>query len=328
VGVNSSLISVIIPTYNRMHIIKDAIETVLNQSYQNFEIVIVDDGSTDNTQEVVKNFNDSRIKYIYQSNSGKPSIARNTGIKQASGNFIAFLDSDDFWHPQMLERHINAFNNNPNVGFTINWNSYVSFEGNELYQKACLANNQIEYIRYILLNPDYTYPGPSGSLVKKECFDKVGIFDEELDFCEDWDLFFRLAVCYEMYNIKETLTYVRVHKKSFTRNNQDNFPKFKNSYLTFLQKAFENKNLPLDMLSIKNEVYSNVYNCFGGMILYDRKNPNGSREDYLKSLSYLHGRMFNIKFLIALSLAFLPHIFLKTYMRIKKIYKKVLGKNY
>lgn len=320
------LVSVIIPTYNRENIIKDAIETVLNQTYQEFEIIIVDDGSTDNTKEVVQKYNDDRIKYIYQPNSGKPSIARNTGIKAAKGDFIAFLDSDDLWNQEMLERHVKILNANKNIGFTTSWNSSVLFDGTKLYNRTCYADNSEAYINYLLLEPDKAYTGPSSALVKKECLDSVGVFDSEMDFCEDWDLFYRLAVRYEMVNIKEILTSVRVHKESFTQNSE--FSKFRNSYLKFLEKSFQNEKLPTKMQKLKNKAYSNVYYCFGGMLLYDRKSPNASRKDYLKSLSYFHGKMFNIKFLIAIFLAFSPQFMLEGYLLIKRFYRKFLGKNY
>lgn len=322
------IVSVVIPTYNRANIIKDAIETVIAQTYQDFEIIIVDDGSTDNTKEIVQSYQDDRIKYIYQTNSGKPSIARNKGIKEAKGDFIAFLDSDDLWHPQLLEKHINILSNNLDIGFTTNWNSYISFDGDKLNEKTCLAQNQKDYIKFILLNPDHAYPGPSGTVIRKICFEKIEPFDEKLDFCEDWDLFFRLAIHYNMYNIKEFLTYVRMHNESFTRNSQETLPRFKSSYLMFLEKSFNTENLPPEIVEIKNKVYSNVYSSFGGMLLYDRKKAKESREDYLKSLSYFHGRIFNIKFLVSLTLAFLPLPFLEVYLYLKEHYRKALRKNY
>ncbi|MFX1500545.1 MAG: glycosyltransferase family 2 protein [Promethearchaeota archaeon] len=103
------LISVIIPTYNRANLIEFAIKSVLNQSYKNIELIIVDDGSTDSTKKIIDSFKDHRIKYIKQKHSGLPAVARNTGLKNARGEFIAFLDSDDIWFPQKLEKQIKLF---------------------------------------------------------------------------------------------------------------------------------------------------------------------------------------------------------------------------
>lgn len=96
-------VSVVIPTYNRAHLVGRAIQSVLNQTYQDFEIIVVDDGSTDNTEEVVKSFNDPRIRYIRHDQNRGGSAARNTGIKMARGEYIAFQDSDDEWLPEKLE---------------------------------------------------------------------------------------------------------------------------------------------------------------------------------------------------------------------------------
>lgn len=103
---NENMVSVIIPTYNRAHCITDAVESVLNQTYKNYEIIVVDDGSTDGTQNLL-NLYLSKIKYIYQKNSGVSS-ARNKGIREAKGEYIAFLDSDDYWEPYKLELQVNC----------------------------------------------------------------------------------------------------------------------------------------------------------------------------------------------------------------------------
>ncbi len=102
-------VSVIIPTYNRANLVSRAIKSVLNQTYQDFEIIVVDDCSEDNTEEIVKSFNDSRIRYIKHKKNKGGSAARNTGIKRARGKYIAFLDDDDEWLPSKLEKQIMLF---------------------------------------------------------------------------------------------------------------------------------------------------------------------------------------------------------------------------
>ena len=104
-------VSIIIPTYNRAHLIGRAIQSVLNQTYQNFEIIVVDDGSTDNTEEMIKEFqkHDKRIKYIRHEKNRGGAAARNTGIKVARGEYIAFQDSDDEWLPEKLEKQMDVF---------------------------------------------------------------------------------------------------------------------------------------------------------------------------------------------------------------------------
>lgn len=320
----SKLISVIIPTYNRAYLVKDAINSVLSQTYQEFEILVVDDGSTDDTVKVVNSFQDERIKYIYQENSGKPSVVRNKGIKEAKGDFIAFLDSDDLWHPEMLEKHINILKDNPDIGFSTNWSLYQTFDGKELFQKKCLAHNQKEYLEYMLLDPDKAYTGTGSSLIRKEILQKAGLFDEEMTFCEDWDLFFRMAALSEIYNIEEILTYVRNHKESISKT--PDVTKFKEGYLRFLQKAFDNKNLPKNLLKNKNKAYSNAFWTIGGWALNKSQNYPEARKNLWASLKYSPLKILNIKFLVELMLSCSPKFCLKCYNHVKQKYRKLLGK--
>ena len=108
--INHPTISVIIPTYNRAHLIGKAVKSVLSQTYQDFEIIVVDDGSTDNTEEIVKSFTDYKIYYICHKHNRGASAARNTGIKASRGEYIAFLDSHDEWLPEKLDKQIKTFN--------------------------------------------------------------------------------------------------------------------------------------------------------------------------------------------------------------------------
>jgi len=136
--VEKKLVSVIIPTFNRADLIEYSIISVLNQTYQNFEIIIIDDGSTDNTREVVHSIKDKRIKYIYYKHVGLPASARNKGIMIARGEFIAFLDSDDIWLPKKLEMQIKTFNKIPNL-LLVATNGIV-FPTNLVHEKILIGN--------------------------------------------------------------------------------------------------------------------------------------------------------------------------------------------
>jgi len=329
------LVSVVIPTYNRANIITDAVNTVLKQTYQNFEILIIDDGSTDNTENIIKEIQDQRIKYIYQENNG-PAKARNNGIKHSKGEYIVFLDSDDLWHPELLEKHIKILNANSNIGMVSNHSLYKTFDGQYIRKKTCQAKNNKEYLRYILTEPDKAYPGPSTTMFKRECFEKVGYFDETLDFCEDWDMCFRVALFYEFHCINETLTYVRVHQNSLSRTRE--VEKFRNSYLKFLQKAFENTSLLQEalynfvsnkhtlfsclikckLLNIKNKAYSNALWSIGSWALYKSRDSFVARKNLMESLKYSHTKIFNLKFLIALLFSYSPLFMLNVYQKLKK----------
>jgi glycosyltransferase involved in cell wall biosynthesis len=111
------LVSVIVPTYNYAEFIGEAIKSVLDQTIQDFEILVIDDGSTDNTKEVVLSFGD-KVRYFYQSQQG-PAKARNKGIVESKGEYIAFLDADDVWLPSKLEKQVNLFRSNPKLGMVV-----------------------------------------------------------------------------------------------------------------------------------------------------------------------------------------------------------------
>ena len=109
------IFTVVIPAYNREHVIARAINSVLNQTFQNFEIVVVDDGSKDNTRKVVESIHDSRVRYVWQENKGA-TAARNTGVKNAQGDYVSFLDSDDEWFNTMLEKQYELYQSDHNIG--------------------------------------------------------------------------------------------------------------------------------------------------------------------------------------------------------------------
>ena len=129
---SSPRVSVIIPTFNRAAMLRDAIDSVLNQTFEDYEIIVVDDGSTDNTRETISKFNSPKITYIYQENRGR-SIARNIALSRARGEFIAFLDSDDIFLPYKLEKQINAMEIQKDYGLVYSAAIVAGDKGNELY---------------------------------------------------------------------------------------------------------------------------------------------------------------------------------------------------
>ena len=194
-------VSVIIPTYNRAHLVARAIQSVLNQTYKDFELIIVDDGSTDNTEDIIKEFQkkDERIKYIKHDKNRGGSAARNTGIKAARGNFIAFLDSDDEYLSYKLEKNVNILKNaNSNVSIVYSniliIDNKIKFKG---IKKGISGNiyNNILLTNFIHLN---------SVLVKRECFLKE-LFDERFPRHQEWDLWIRLAKKYKFTYIDDVL---------------------------------------------------------------------------------------------------------------------------
>jgi len=197
----SPFFSDIIPTYNRKTLLKTALESVLDQTFDDFEVVIIDDGSTDNTNKMIESYEDKRIKYIYQKNHGV-AHARNRGIEKSEGKFISFLDSDDKWVPQKLQRTFQDINEFPAISI---------FHTEELWYKGGkLLNQKKKHTKpsgYV-----YKYALPlccisiSTAVINKKVFNDVGLFDETLPACEDYDFWLRATHKYEVKLVKEYLT--------------------------------------------------------------------------------------------------------------------------
>lgn len=197
------LVSVIIPTYNRKDKIINAIGSVLDQTYKNIEVIVVDDGSTDGTVDVVKKLRDPRVFYISQSNRG-PAAARNRGVRESHGEYIAFQDSDDFWKPEKLEIQMHRMRQDDRLDMVYSA-FYFCKEGtkvkcpsdsfsireleDELFTSLCRRN---------LITPQTV-------LIKKKCFEKIGGYVEKLQCLEDWEFAFRIAKQYKIGYVNECL---------------------------------------------------------------------------------------------------------------------------
>lgn len=206
-------VSVIIPTHNRAALIGGAIQSVLDQTYQDFEIIVVDDGSTDNTQETLEPFQ-SRIRYFHQENQG-PSSARNTGIKRAEGKYIAFLDSDDLWLPSKLHKQMTVFHASPGDLGVVYCGVYYVDRQTEVTIKTTIPNYKGNVFD-VIINKG-SGPTTSASVVKKECFEKVGMFDETLVSYEDTDLWLRISQYYTFDYVEECLVrFLRNHRQLTT----------------------------------------------------------------------------------------------------------------
>lgn len=193
----SPQVTVIIPTYNRAHLVKDAVESVLNQTYQDFELIVIDDGSTDNTREVLAVYKD-KLTYIYQDNQGRSS-ARNHGIKLGIGEYIAFLDSDDVWFPDKLERQVPVLESAPPDVVLVHGYKCIVDENLQplpgwelkLRKSYTLAEKGEEtYENYLYFNCIFT----STILVRKTTIIEIDGYDASIGSLEDFDLYLRLLL--------------------------------------------------------------------------------------------------------------------------------------
>lgn len=207
--------SVILPTYNRAPFIGRAIQSVLNQTYKDFELIIVDDGSIDDTEKVVKSFSDGRIYYVKHEINKGAAAARNTALRLAKGEFIAFQDSDDECLPEKLEKQINKFNKVQNsVGVVYCGHSTISERTNRaIFQSVPVEKGNVYNIMLWRCITTTT-----ALLIKRVCFEKVGLFDETLPSCQDWDMLIRISKYYEFDFIPDILAKIYVHGDQISTN--------------------------------------------------------------------------------------------------------------
>ncbi|MBU1006396.1 MAG: glycosyltransferase family 2 protein [Candidatus Omnitrophica bacterium] len=194
------MISVIIPTFNRESLLKKTIDSILSQTYQGFELIIVDDGSTDDTPRLISGIG-RKIIYIKQENKG-PASARNLGIKNSSKPFIAFLDSDDSWEKDKLEIQLKAMRENPD--FQISHTNETWHKNGRLLNQKKKHKKCGGYIFDKCLS--LCAVSMSTVMIKKEIFDTVGMFDESLSCCEDYDFWLRASVKHKFLLIEKPLT--------------------------------------------------------------------------------------------------------------------------
>lgn len=219
----TDMVDVILPSYNCGKFLVDAINSVLIQSIYVNKIIVVDDGSTDNTRQIVasKAKSNKKIEYIYQTNKGL-SAARNTGIKQSTASYLAFLDADDIWLPGKLESQIRKFETTKYNNLGLVYGEYLDIDedGNPInnYGGFRLHHEIKGNVSKKLIECNYATGSGSAVLVKRECFDQVGMFDETLKACEDWDMWMRISQKYSFEYVDAPLVKLRRHQNSMQAN--------------------------------------------------------------------------------------------------------------
>lgn len=251
-------ISVIIPAYNSEKTILETIQSVQAQTFSDWEIIIIDDGSTDKTIGVVNTIQDSRIQVFSYPNAGV-AAARNQGLAHATGNYIAFLDADDLWAPEKLELQLQALQESPQAGLAYSWIYYMDAAGVKLCEpdKKILAQGNV-YSELLIEN---FIVNASNPLIKREVIEAVGLFDSELKSAEDWEYWLRIAKNWDFAVIPKPQVYYRQTSGSLSSK----IDVMENTSLIVIDRIFQS--VPVQMQYLKKQSLANFYRYLANQCL-------------------------------------------------------------
>lgn len=300
-------VDVIIPTHNCIFI-DEAIKSALDQSYHDINIYIVDDGSTDNTKErvnILLESNQGKIHYFKQKQKG-PASARNTGIEQGSGDYISFLDADDIWLPHKIEKQLEVFKKNPDIGFVYCDNYFIDRNGDKIsdyVRKIKLVEGNILldfFMDFFLIT--------SSVMLKRSCLETVGFLNENLQVGEDFEFFLRLADNFKAGVVREKLFLRRVWNESLSK--QD-FELNRNTDLMTIQYFIDhNEDFRRSNRVLINNRFNQLYTNLGYAFLQHNKRMKALKA-FFKTKNYKK-RAFKLKYII---LCILPKFLTKIFQK-------------
>ncbi len=290
-AVDKDLVSIIMPTYNRANFLEEALSSVFSQTYRDFEIIVVDDGSTDDTASVLQPLvEQGLIQYIYQKKQGV-SAARNRGIMEANGQYIAFLDSDDLFEPEKINSQVKYLQNHPEMGLVHSGFTKFDHIGYDLgYRDTSWFSGQI--YPQILLHWT-TLMAIDTVLVVKKVLDSVGSFDTSLSIGEDLDMWRRIARKYPFGFINKSLARVRVHEGNVSGDKL----KTTEGMVKYLEKAF--KDDPSLSSRFQKRVFSRMFSTMAYNLLSE-SNDESFRAARLNALRAIKQDVLNPHGIIAL----------------------------
>ncbi|MEY2977560.1 MAG: glycosyltransferase family 2 protein [Prochlorotrichaceae cyanobacterium] len=244
------LISIIVPTYNSERFIVKTINSALEQTFSNFELIIVDDCSRDQTVSIVERIEDSRIRCFSHDVNIGIAANRNRGLAKATGQYVAFLDHDDLWLPDKLMMQLEALEQNPQASVAYSWVHRIDEDGHLIRQHAHPHYTGNIYKKLLITNFLVTASNP---LIRMDCLENIGGFDESIYGADDWDLFLRLAEKYEFVLLK----HYHIQYRIVAGSGISNYPKLEQGTLKVLDKAFSHTNPSLN--SLKCHALGNFY---------------------------------------------------------------------
>jgi glycosyltransferase involved in cell wall biosynthesis len=245
-------VRVVIPTFNNARFVGAAIQSALDQSVGDLEVVVVDDGSTDATREVVEAIPDRRVVYRRQENQG-PSAARNNALRDATNELVAFLDADDLWLPDKLARQLALLDASEAVGLVHGAYIVVDEQGGELRRR--LGPGISGRVADRLAVENLVSGSATTSLVRRGLLDRVGLFDESLRGGEDWDLWFRIARVAELAYVPEPIAKIRLHGRNSTRAEQ----RIRTDLTRLIGKIYSDPTLPPELRRLEPRAWAAMY---------------------------------------------------------------------
>ena len=305
---NRLLVSVIITAYNAESTIAETLESVFSQTYDNLEVIVADDGSTDRTAEIIKTQYPT-VKYFFQHNRGQPA-ARNLGIRHARGSLIAFLDSDDLWLSNKIAKQVEALRIYPDAGLCY-CDCYV-FQGatsNILYRYNKKSRPHGGFvIKPLLLENFISSPTP---MIRREVFDVMGLWVEQADLCEDWMMWLNIAARFPIIFCRQPLALYRLSSQS---KSQSRAPyKYIEAHLNVIDKTISAQ--PEELESLRTKAIANVYSLFGKNLIH-KGNMTAGRQYLVKAIRLNLGNVItHTLFLVA---SFLPKKMLMLLIDLKR----------
>ncbi len=249
-------VTVVIPTYNRADLVGAAIDSVLTQTFADLELIVVDDGSTDDTPAVLARFTDPRVRVISQANQGI-SGALNAGMRAARGEYVIMLGSDDRFLPTCLDGLVARVNSSPSAVVVYGRARAIDTQGAPL---AAMTGAPPPYPDNPLLSALYgDFVATIAALIRRDALEQVGYCDPALRGNEDWDLWIRLARVGAFAFVPEVLVEFRIHPGRFTSAQHDRLAAFLAGRIAILDKAFAMPDLPPDVMAARPTIYRNAY---------------------------------------------------------------------
>ena len=246
---NPILISVIIPAYNSEKTIKETIQSVLNQTFTNFELIIINDGSQDSTLDVIAEIQDSRIKVFSYPNAGG-NVSRNRGLHQAVAEFVSFLDADDLWTPDKLQSQLKALEENVTAKVAYSWTNYINANSEIVLSGTHLTANGDVYENLLVTN---FLENGSNPLICREALIELGGFYESLGAAQDWDMWLRLACKFDFICVPSAQILYRISANSVSSN----LVRQEKACLRVLERAYKER--PLALKHTWNLSLTNLY---------------------------------------------------------------------